>query len=546
MTRRTPSQYDWANCLFDDTRLGISSGTGIRHYTSPRRDQIRFIVAHHMTIIGDGTGKALNGCWNTWQNRQASAHYGVEENLVRQYVSDNDAAWACANTYGNHAGISIEHANSTGASTWKVSDTTWKTGARLAAHLHKLYDLGRPVKNVTLRRHHDFYATACPGPYLDSIWSQYVAEAQRVYDQITGAVAPAPTPAPTPEPEPLPVPVWGKPETWKLGATGPDVLRLGERINAWNAVLGLPTWTPDDNFSSTERNALQKLQVAWDFGSSASDLAAGGASDGYPGALTFTKLGETPVATPTTSTVDISVMFLPTAGYNAATARGVTAWRTNTKGLAGLVNTHKPDLVGTTELSNRSIDPMRPLFDSLVTGHAREPGGTDGRYIYRRKATTNHIASGHVTASNASELNDDDKQAAWAVVEIDGVRVRIISAHTENEDGIDRSSGINADTLRVTQAISLETRARIAMAPHAPVDSPIIYVGDFNSEGLVRDAMVARGWRVAGYGYFTRWDDSAKKPFDWVFIKGGTATVRRINHAFGDHTALDITWTVPK
>jgi len=208
MTRRTVAQYDWTNCLFDDTRLGISSGTGIRHYTSPRRDQIRFIVAHHMTIVGDGTGKALNGCWNTWQNRKASAHYGVEENLVRQYVGDGDAAWATASTYGNHAGISIEHANSTAGPGWKVSETTWKTGARLAANLHKLYGLGRPVKNVTLRRHHDFYATACPGPFFDSIWSQYVAEAQRVYDSITGVVQdsapvvqdPVPTPTPTPTP----------------------------------------------------------------------------------------------------------------------------------------------------------------------------------------------------------------------------------------------------------------------------------------------------------------------------------------------------------
>ena len=244
MTRRTPSQYDWANCLFDDTRLGISSGTGIRHYTSPRRDQIRFIVAHHMTIIGDGTGKALNGCWNTWQNRQASAHYGVEENLVRQYVSDNDAAWACANTYGNHAGISIEHANSTGASAWKVSDTTWKTGARLAAHLHKLYDLGRPVKNVTLRRHHDFYATACPGPYLDTIWSQYVAEAQRVYDSI-GAPKPVPAsdpvPAPEPTPTPTPAPVGPAVETISANLAGYDKV-YGMRTRVSRAKSTIPTY----------------------------------------------------------------------------------------------------------------------------------------------------------------------------------------------------------------------------------------------------------------------------------------------------------------
>ncbi|WP_332645096.1 N-acetylmuramoyl-L-alanine amidase [Aeromicrobium sp.] len=292
MTRRTPAQYDWAALEFDETIL-------TKHFTSLSSRTIRFVVVHHMTIVGSGTGSALTACYNVWQNREASAHYGVDGNLVRQFVWDKDRAWSTGSSTGNQYGISIEHANSTAGPQWLVADNTWKTGARLAAHLHKTYKLGRPVSGVTLRKHSSFTATACPGPYLGSTaWGKYVAECQRVYDSITGAT-PAPTPdvqepVPAPIPTPTAAPVWGQPSTWRLGAVGPDALRLGERITAWNTALGLPTWTPDDNFSSTERNALQKLQVAWGFGSSAADLAPGGASDGYPGALTFAKLDETP------------------------------------------------------------------------------------------------------------------------------------------------------------------------------------------------------------------------------------------------------------
>ena len=181
MTRRTPAQYDWPKLQFDETIL-------TKHFTRPRRGKIKFVVAHHMTIVGKGNGSALDACYRTWQTRQASAQYGVDGKYVRQFVWDSDAAWATGNTSGNHEGISIEHANSS-VSGWLISETTWKNGAKLAAYLHWHYKLGRPTsknngKSGTLRKHSSFTSTACPGPYMDKIWNKYVAEAQRVYDSI--------------------------------------------------------------------------------------------------------------------------------------------------------------------------------------------------------------------------------------------------------------------------------------------------------------------------------------------------------------------------
>lgn len=179
MTRRTPDQYDWGNVAFDETILG-------KHRTSPRREEIQFVVVHHMAMVGKGDGAANDACVRTWQTREASAHYCVDGKHVRQVVWDGDAAWATGDGHGNHAGISIEHANSTAKPSWKVSDTTVATGAKLVAYLHKVYGLGRPVAGKTLRRHRDFSGTECPGPYLGgSHFDDYVAEAQRIYDEIT-------------------------------------------------------------------------------------------------------------------------------------------------------------------------------------------------------------------------------------------------------------------------------------------------------------------------------------------------------------------------
>lgn len=198
MVRRTPSEYDWSKQEFDERIL-------TKHITSPRRSKVAFIVAHHMTVLGDGKGKANDACYSIWQTREASAHYGVDGSHVMQFVWDNNAAWATANTTGNHAGISIEHANSTIGPKWEISETTWKTGAKLAAYLHVTHKLGRPVAGTTLRRHSDFFATSCPGPFMASIWNKYVKEAQRVYDSIT---KPTPTPKPNP-PKPVPTPPAG-------------------------------------------------------------------------------------------------------------------------------------------------------------------------------------------------------------------------------------------------------------------------------------------------------------------------------------------------
>lgn len=184
MTRRKPNEYNWDKAQFDETLL-------TKHFTSKPSKQVRFIVAHHMIVLNTDAedDEALDACYRIWQSRPASAHYGVDGAFVRQYVWDKDYAWATGNTIGNLHGISIEHANMTldepgSKRDYLVDEETWKNGAKLAAYLHKVHKLGRPVKNVTLRRHSDFSATACPGPYFDKIWDQYHAEAVRVYDTI--------------------------------------------------------------------------------------------------------------------------------------------------------------------------------------------------------------------------------------------------------------------------------------------------------------------------------------------------------------------------
>lgn len=222
MTKRSPASYNFAKLQFNERLL-------TKHFTPMKSKDVKYVVVHHMTIVGKGNGSALDVAYSVWQSRKASANYGVDGNFITQFVWDKDYAWAQGSTEGNLYGISIEHANKTAGPKWLVSDDTWKTGAKLAAYIHKMYKLGRPRSGVTLRKHSSFHATACPGPFLGgSNWDEYVKECQRVYDEITssGPVKPKSPGASTGE-----APKRAPGALLKLGSSGAPVRKLKERMN---------------------------------------------------------------------------------------------------------------------------------------------------------------------------------------------------------------------------------------------------------------------------------------------------------------------------
>ena len=156
-----------------------------KHYT-PGRDghTIKYIVRHHNA----GVNLTTEDCWRLWQDREASAHYQVENSgRIGQLVNDWDTAWHAANLQRNQESIGIEHANCGGPDDdWPISATVIDQGAHLAAALCKAYNLGRPEFGRNIRDHRETGQTSCPyhlaqgGIYHD----QWMAKAQRYYDQM--------------------------------------------------------------------------------------------------------------------------------------------------------------------------------------------------------------------------------------------------------------------------------------------------------------------------------------------------------------------------
>ncbi|MDT3768152.1 N-acetylmuramoyl-L-alanine amidase [Gleimia hominis] len=165
-----------------------------KHYTPGRNGRrIDKVIIHH-----NAANLSIQGCYDVWQNRPASAHYQVQSNgRIGQLVWDRDTAWHAGHWDANITSIGIEHAD-TSSNPWIVSEACLDNGAHLVAAVCKHYSLGRPQWGKNVYGHRDFTATECPASLAGSQHKAYMTRAGAWYDHMSGNT-PAPAPAkPTP------------------------------------------------------------------------------------------------------------------------------------------------------------------------------------------------------------------------------------------------------------------------------------------------------------------------------------------------------------
>lgn len=123
------------------------------YYCTPGRQgkAVELIALHWMA----GTLAATDRTF-TDGVRQASAHYGHEDGVVHQYVSEADTAWALGNWDANLRSISIEISSEPGRA---PSEATYASVIAQVTELCKQRGLGADA----ITQHNHFYNTQCPG-----------------------------------------------------------------------------------------------------------------------------------------------------------------------------------------------------------------------------------------------------------------------------------------------------------------------------------------------------------------------------------------------
>lgn len=135
-------------------------GCNENNYTKGRSGKkINKIVLHW--IVG-----TLPSADATFANpdRKASAHYGVANNTIHQWVREEDTAWHASNWTVNQESIGIEHEGG-----WLLPDgtrktpteTTHQTSAKLVYDICARY--GIPIDRDHIRVHREYSSTQCPG-----------------------------------------------------------------------------------------------------------------------------------------------------------------------------------------------------------------------------------------------------------------------------------------------------------------------------------------------------------------------------------------------
>lgn len=138
------------------------------NYTKGRNLSVKYLVIHFTANNGD----TAKGNCNYFQgkNRNASAHYFVDENEIYQSVKDTDTAWHCGakkyyHTYcRNNNSIGIELCSrKDSCGKYYFKDETVSNAVLLVKQLMKKYNI--TINNIV--RHYDVTHKICPAPFVE-------------------------------------------------------------------------------------------------------------------------------------------------------------------------------------------------------------------------------------------------------------------------------------------------------------------------------------------------------------------------------------------
>ena len=137
------------------------------NYNKGRKQPIQYIVVHYTANNGDRAES--NGNYFAQPNRNASAHYFVDESNVVQSVKDMDTAWHCgAKSYKhpkcrNDNSIGVEMCSEKDEKgQYYINEQTQYTAIKLIKVLMAKYSI--PIGNII--RHYDVTGKMCPEPFV--------------------------------------------------------------------------------------------------------------------------------------------------------------------------------------------------------------------------------------------------------------------------------------------------------------------------------------------------------------------------------------------
>lgn len=140
------------------------------NYSSRNNESIKYIVIHDTGNTSKGAGADNHYRYFNGGNRNASAHYFVDDKETIQTVEDNNVSWHCGDGKGKY---DITNQNSIGVEICVNSDGDYDKAVantvELVKHLMKKHNIS--IDRVV--RHYDASRKICPRSMSSNNWAKW-------------------------------------------------------------------------------------------------------------------------------------------------------------------------------------------------------------------------------------------------------------------------------------------------------------------------------------------------------------------------------------
>lgn len=158
--------------------MNIDTSYRAKHYGG--KNTPKYIVIHYTANSGTNATAKSNARYFSTTDREASAHYIIDENdTIYCCVPPWNAAYAVGdsgkgrlkNIVTNYNSVSVEMVSHSNANGYYISDKTITNTVEFVRQLMQEYDI--PISNVV--RHYDITGKWCPLPYVDNgKWNEFI------------------------------------------------------------------------------------------------------------------------------------------------------------------------------------------------------------------------------------------------------------------------------------------------------------------------------------------------------------------------------------
>lgn len=140
------------------------------NYNFSNGNNPKYLVIHDTGNTGVGANALAHYNYFNGGNRDASAHYFVDDKEIIQIIEDYNCSWHCGDGYGQYG---ISNSNSIGIEICINSDgnynKTFENTIKLTKLLMKKYNI--PINKVV--RHYDASRKMCPNSMSSNNWSKW-------------------------------------------------------------------------------------------------------------------------------------------------------------------------------------------------------------------------------------------------------------------------------------------------------------------------------------------------------------------------------------